>query len=372
MPTLASKILGIVLMIKSVYIHIPFCKDICTYCDFCKVFYNKKWTNKYLDALKTEIESNYKKEILDTIYIGGGTPSSLEIDELNKLFEITNGFLLEKDYEFTIECNIEDITIEKLKLLKKNRVNRLSIGVESFNNKCLKYLGRKYTEDIIKEKISLAKKYFSNINIDLIYALPNQTISEVEEDINKIIELDINHISCYSLIIEENTKLYITKERNIDSDLDYEMYKLIDKKLKEKYIHYEISNYAKEGYESKHNLTYWLNKEYYGFGISASGYINNIRYTNTKNLSKYINNINEKEIENIDRNQKIKYELILGFRLKNGINKKEFYNKYNISIYDIENVNELIKDEYLIDNDQNIYVNEKYLYVLNDILINFV
>ena len=359
-------------MVKSVYIHIPFCKNICTYCDFCKMFYDKKWIDKYLESLKKEIESNYKNEKLDTIYIGGGTPSSLDIEELTKLFEIIKIFDLEENYEFTIECNIEDITKEKLQLFKNNKVNRLSIGVESFNNKYLKYLGRIYNKNIILEKINLVKEYFDNINIDLIYALPNQTLNELEEDIDKFLSLDITHISCYSLIIEENTKLHINDEKNIDSDLDYDMYKLIDKKLKEKYIHYEVSNYAKEGFESKHNLKYWLNEKYYGFGLSASGYIDNIRYTNTKNLTKYIRNINDKEIEKIDINDQIKYELILGFRLKQGINKEDFNKKYDISIYEIENINKLINERYLIDDKDNIYVNEDYFYVLNDILINFI
>ncbi len=359
-------------MVKSVYIHIPFCKNICSYCDFCKVFYNKNWVYKYLESLDLEVKMNYKGECLDTIYIGGGTPSSLDINELNKLFKITNTFNLEKDYEFTIECNIEDITIEKLKLFKKNKINRLSIGVESFSSKCLRYLGRNYTKSKIKNKINLAKKYFNNINIDLIYALPYQTLSEFEDDINNALELDVNHISCYSLMIEKNTKLYIDNQKNIDPDLDYEMYKFIDNRLKEKYVHYEISNYAKKGFESKHNLTYWLNKEYYGFGISASGYIDNIRYTNTKSLTKYINNSNERENEIVDEKEKMKYELILGFRLKRGINKKEFYNKYNIDIHEVKNINKLIREGYLIDNKDNIFVKEKYLYVLNDILVNFV
>ena len=359
-------------MIESVYIHIPFCTQICTYCDFCKVYYNKRWINLYLDSLKNEIISRYKKEYLSTIYIGGGTPSSLDIDELNKLFEIINIFNLNDNYEFTIECNVEDITEEKLILFKKNNINRLSIGVQTFNNKYLKYLGRTYTKDIALNKIKLAKKYFNNINIDLIYAIKDQTINELQQDLNILLDLDINHISCYSLMIEEHTKLYINKETQIDSDLDYKMYKLIDNNLNNKYVHYEISNYCKKGYESKHNLKYWKNEEYYGFGLSSSGYINDTRYTNTSNLTKYLNNNNEMSIEKIDNISKIKYELILGFRLKKGINKKDFFDKYNMSIYDIDNISKLINNKYLIDDNDNIYVNSEYIYVLNDILINFI
>lgn len=359
-------------MLRSVYIHIPFCKSICSYCDFCKIFYKEEWVDKYLDSLYNEIKKEYKGELIKTIYIGGGTPSSLNIKQLNKLFNIMNLFNIDKNNEITIEFNIEDITEEKLQLLKNNNINRLSIGIETFNDKYLKYLKRSYKSEIIIPKVDLAKKYFNNINVDLIYALPNQTINELKEDIRKIKELDVNHISCYSLMIEDNTLLSVNKEKYIDTDLDYEMYKLIDKELKDKYIHYEISNYSKEEYESKHNLVYWKNEEYYGFGLSASGYINDIRYTNTKNLTKYINNNIEKEIEKLTIEDKIKYELILGFRLTKGINKKDFYSKYNKDIKDINNIINLLNKGYLIEDKDNIYINEEYRYVSNDILINFI
>ena len=359
-------------MIKSVYIHIPFCNNICSYCDFCKVLYNKKWVNSYLDSLNNEIKCNYKGDIIDTIYIGGGTPSSLSINELKKLFSIIKIFNLNKDFEFTIECNIEDITLEKLKLFKQNNINRLSIGIQSFNDKYLKYLNRNYNSDIIFDKIKLAKKYFDNINIDLIYAIKNQKLEELKDDIDKIKSLDINHVSCYSIIIEENTKLHNDKTNEIDPDLDYEMYNLINNELSSDFKHYEVSNYSKTGYESKHNLTYWMNNEYYGFGLSAAGYIGDIRYTNTKNLSKYISNEYDRKEEILKKEDKIKYELILGFRLIKGINKNNFKDKYGIDILDINNIKKLILEGYLIDEKDNIRINEKYFYVLNDILVNFV
>ena len=359
-------------MVKSVYIHIPFCKNICSYCDFCKVIYNKKWINDYLDSLEYEIKNNYKGEVLDTLYVGGGTPSSLDKEELNKLFSIIKIFKLNKKYEFTIECNIEDITEDKLQLLKDNNVNRLSIGIESFNDKYLKYLNRNYKSNIIFDRINLTKKYFNNINIDLIYAISNQTLDELKEDIDKIKALDVQHVSCYSLMLENNTKLSINKVKEIDSDLDYEMYKLINKEFIGIYNNYEVSNYSKKGYESKHNLVYWLNNEYYGFGLSASGYINNIRYTNTKNLTKYLAKNYDKEEEILTKEDKIKYELILGFRLSKGINKNKFKEKYGIDILSIKNINKLIMEGYLKDTKNYIKVNKKYFYVLNDILVNFV
>jgi len=359
-------------MVKSAYIHIPFCNNICSYCDFCKLLYNKDFVKKYLDALEKEIKMHYKGEILDTIYIGGGTPSSLSIVELNELFSIIKVFKLSKEYEFTFEVNIEDITEEKLEILKENKVNRLSIGIESFNDKYLKYLGRNYTSDIISERVELAKKYFDNINVDLMYALKNESLNDLEEDIDKILKLDIKHISCYSLIIEKNTKLYIDNTKYISDDLDSDMYDLIDKKLENKYHRYEVSNYSITSYESRHNLTYWKNNEYYGFGLGAAGYIDNIRYTNTRNLSKYISGSYERQEEVLTKEDKIKYEFILGLRLTSGINKDNFNKKYGININEIEIIKELIDKGLLIDDKINIYVPKKYFYVLNDILVNFV
>ena len=358
--------------IKSAYIHIPFCKSICSYCDFSKMYYNSNFVNSYLNALSNEIKEDYKDEILDTIYIGGGTPSALSIDELKNLFLITNTLNLSDNYEFTIECNIEDITKEKLELFKNNKVNRISIGVQSFNNKILKYLNRKYDSEIILKKINLAKKYFDNINIDLIYAVNNETIDDLKKDLKMFLSIDIPHISCYSLIIEKNTILYNKNEEYISEDLDRLMYDTIEKTLSSNYCHYEISNYAKKGFESKHNLCYWNNKEYYGFGLSAASFIENKRINNTRNLKKYIEFNRDKEEEILTKEDKIRYELILGFRKIEGINKKEFYNKYNIDIHNLYNINELLKKGYLNEDDEYIFIPKEYIYVSNDILINFI
>ena len=356
---------------KSAYIHIPFCKTICSYCDFCKMFYNEKLVDNYLLELEKEINKNYKGETLKTIYIGGGTPSSLNIKQLNKLLNIIKIFKLEKDYEFTVECNIENITKEKLELLYKNKVNRLSIGIQTFNEKYLKFLNRNHTKEEIIKKITLAKKIgFKNINIDLMYAFPNETLEELEEDINEFLKLDIEHISTYSLIIEPHTKLYIDKIENIDEDLDRKMYDLICKKLN-KYNHYEISNFGKEGYESMHNLTYWNNENYYGFGLGASGYINNTRYDNTKSINEYLkgNYIKNKEI--LTKNIEIENEFILGLRKIKGINIEKFNKKYdNIFKYDV--VNRLLKQNKLVTDNKNIFINNEYIYTSNNILIEFI
>ena len=359
---------------KSVYIHIPFCDNICSYCDFCKFIKKDEWIEKYLCALNTEINSKYKGEKLDTIYIGGGTPSCLNIEQLTKLFNIIKIFNKSQNIEFTFECNIENINEEKLKILYNNGVNRLSIGIQTFNEKYLSFLNRRHIKKDIVEKINLAKEAgFKNINIDLIYALPNQTLEELKEDINEFLKLDITHISTYSLIIEPNTKIFINNNKNIDEELDYEMYKYICDHLKENgYNHYEISNFGKSGYESRHNLTYWNNNEYYGFGLGASGYINNIRYDNTRNFTKYLKGDYIKDFHKLSMEETMENEFILGFRKVNGIDKKSFKNKYNKDIKDIEVVNKLLKSNKLLEDKKNIYINPEYIYISNNILVEFI
>ena len=192
----------------------------------------------------------------------------------------------------------------------------------------------------------------------------------MEQDLNCFLELDIPHISTYSLIIEKNTKLYIENYENISEELDYEMYELIKKKLSD-YHHYEISNFAKEGYESKHNLTYWNNEFYYGFGLNACGYDGDFRYNNTRNINKYLNNKWLEEKEKITFNEQIENAFILGLRKIDGINIEEFRKKYSLNMNDIDVVNKLIKENKLIKNENDIKINEKYIYTSNDILVEF-
>ena len=353
----------------SIYIHIPFCSSICTYCDFCKIYYNKKYIKDYLNSLKKEIKKRFKKESVKTIFIGGGTPTSLDEEELRELLEITKIFNTEENLEFTIESNIESITEEKLKIMREYKVNRLSIGVQSFNEEIIKILGRKHTKEDIYSKIKLAKKYFNNINIDLIYAVTDN-INIVKEDLEEYLKLDINHISTYSLIIEDKTILKINNHKNIDEDIDYQMYKIIEDTLtKNGYIHYEVSNYAKEGTQSKHNLVYWNNEEYYGFGLSSTSYINSIRRTNTKNIIKYINNeyLDEEIYE--DEKTRIENEIMLGLRKLEGINLIKFKKKYNIDLEELYNINNLLEEKYLIKEDNNLKINKKYIYISNEILL---
>ena len=355
---------------RAVYIHIPFCRSICSYCDFCKFYHNEEWARLYLNSLSKEVDKYYEQDIIKSIYIGGGTPSCLSTPNLIKLFSIVNKFKRISGSEITFECNINDITVELLKLLKENGVNRLSIGVESFDEKNLKFLGRKHNKKDIVNNIKLAKEMgFNNINVDLMYALPVEKMSTLKSDVNKILKLDVEHISTYSLIIEEHTKIYNDEVKPIDEVLDYKMYKYICKKLSKKgYVHYEVSNFAKNTFQSEHNLTYWNNDEYYGFGLGAHGFINNMRYENTRNYNKYLNNIYRFNELLISTQEDMENELILGLRKLEGVSITKFKSKFNKSIYDVFKIKEAIDKNYLCLKDDYIYIPENKIYVMNEII----
>lgn len=359
---------------RSVYIHIPFCKTICSYCDFCKFYYYKEWVLNYLNVLESEVDTYYKEDLVYTIYIGGGTPSALDIEEFERLFQIVNKFDLSKCVEFTFECNIENITLEKMKFLKEHGVNRLSVGVETFHDKYLNFLNRHHSVIEVKNKIEMMKQVgFDNINVDLIYALPNETVEEVSEDIQFFLKLDIPHISTYSLMIEPKTKLGIEHVEEIDEELDFEMYQEIDKILKQNgYLHYEISNFSKPNYESKHNLVYWNNDEYYGFGMGASGYVDGVRYDNTRNFHDYMNKCYRFESESLSLNEKIENEFILGFRKLDGISLKSFYDRYQKDFRKYPVIDRLLKEGKLVFVDGNIRISDEYVYVSNQILCQLI
>lgn len=359
---------------RSIYIHIPFCKSICSYCDFCKMIYNSNWANTYLDELKKEINTYYEDDEIKSIYIGGGTPSSLNNEELKKLFEIIETFKLIKNCEITFEMNVNDINDEICRILKDNMVNRISVGIESFDQMNLKFLNRKHTMKEINNKINLLKLYnFNNINVDLIYALPIETFTTFKKDLNKILKLNVNHISTYSLIIEENTVLYNNKVKNIEEELDYKMYQYICKTLRKKgYIHYEVSNFAKEGYESIHNLTYWYNDEYYGFGLGASGYINGVRYDNTRSLNKYINSSYRVNEYFVSKKEEMENEVMLGLRCLKGIDIYNFYKRFNENIQDVFNIKEPVKKGLLVLKDKYLMIPEEKIYIMNEIINNII
>lgn len=360
-------------MVKAVYIHIPFCKTICTYCSFCKLYYDKDLADKYLLALKREIETLYQKERISTIYIGGGTPSDLTIEQLQYLLDITQILQKDQEYEFTFECNC-DIDESKLRLLKSYGVNRLSFGIETVHSDYLKILGRKGSHKDIIAKIQLCRSLgFDCINGDLMYAFHLESIDILKKDLEFLVKLNLEHISTYSLMIEEHTKLYLDGFENCDEELDAKMYYYIHDILqKHGYYHYEVSNFSKKNCFSKHNMTYWKNLEYYGFGLGASGYIGKIRYTNTKSFQNYIAGKYRYQEEVIDKKDKMCYELILGLRTKEGINQREFFQKYQIIVEKAFDIDDLIRDKYLVNDNERIYIPCDKWYVMNSILERFV
>ena len=357
----------------TIYIHIPFCKTICTYCDFPKLLYNKKFSTLYLNTLEQEIKERYHYEEVSSIYIGGGTPTSLTYDELKRLLELTKTFNKKQNIEFTIESNVESLTNDKIKLLKEYNINRISLGVQTFNKDNLKELNRHHTkEDIFKVVKSLKDNNINNISIDLIYGI-TKDINIVKKDIDYFLSLNIPHISCYSLIIEDNTLFKINNRKYIDEDIEYTMYKYIETTLtKNNYIHYEISNYSKEHYESIHNLNYWHNKEYYGFGLGAVSYLNNTRITNTKNLTKYLTNnyIDNSTYE--DEQTRISNTIILSLRTIKGLNLIEFKKIFKKDIQDIYNIEPLLKEKKLIIKDNYLFIPKEYIYLSNEILLTFI
>ena len=346
------------------------------------------------DSLKEKFITYLIKELdlkrdylynLKTIYIGGGTPTALPIPLLEKLLKYLNQFInLEILEEFTIEANPNDITVELAKLLKKYHINRVSLGVQGLTKEKLATLGRTHTKkDVITAIKNLKKVKITNINADLIYGVGNETFKDLKKELKTLIHLGVKHISTYSLILEEKTilkKLYDEKKFSLyDEDSEKELYQKIIKYLKKKkFIHYEISNFAKKGYESIHNLTYWNNKNYIGVGPSASYYLGNIRYTNVKNLEKYFQGIDNNFLEYYEKvelsiKDMMSEELIMGLRKIKGININEFQEKFNISIYDaFPIVKKLLDLKVLALKNNYLFIPSDKLYLSNEVLVNFI
>ncbi len=355
----------------SVYIHIPFCKSICSYCDFCKVLYHGPWIVQYLNALLAEISDKYDGELIKNMYVGGGTPSALDMKDLKYLFDIISKFNLDPDLEFTFECNLNDINEELLSFLKEHGVNRLSIGIESFNSKKLQFMERSHTFDDAVTKMKLMRKMgFDNINVDFMYGIPKESMRDLKKDLDMILKLNPDHISTYSLIVEDNTKVGISGILPITEELDASMYEYICEKLElKKYEHYEVSNFALKGRKSRHNLNYWNNNEYFGFGLGASGYIHGVRYENTRSLTNYINGKFLLKEEVLSKEDKMYNELMLGFRKMEGINLKDFFRKYEVNMQEVYDLKNALAEEELIVDGEYIYINPEYIYVMNEILI---
>ncbi|WP_082233784.1 radical SAM family heme chaperone HemW [Halobacillus massiliensis] len=335
--------------ISSAYIHIPFCQQICHYCDFTKFFYNEQLADEYLEALEKEIHAYIpgEKAQLNTIFVGGGTPTALTSQQLKKLLEMINShFEIDKCREYTFEANPGDLDVEKVKLLKAYGVNRISLGVQVFDDKMLEELGRVHrVKDVYTNVDRLLNEGLTNISIDLMYALPGQTVEDFDKTIDEALQFDLPHYSSYSLQIEPKTVFYNRYKKGKlikpPEDDEAEMYELLQRKLKKAGVHqYEISNFAKAGYESQHNLTYWNNEYYYGIGAGSHGYLPGVRTINIRPLPAYVKKATAdgKPIlheEPIGEKEQMEEEMFLGLRKTEGVSMIRFQEKFNRSIKDV-------------------------------------
>ncbi|MCY9136717.1 radical SAM family heme chaperone HemW [Bacillus atrophaeus] len=333
---------------KSAYIHIPFCEHICHYCDFNKYFIQSQPVDEYLNSLEKEMINTVAKTgqpKLDTIFIGGGTPTSLSEAQLEKLMDIVHRVLKPSSPlpEFAVEANPDDLSAEKLKVLKGAGVNRLSFGVQTFEDDLLKKIGRVHKKKDVFTSFERARALgFENISLDLMFGLPGQTLEHLDQSLQTALSLDAEHYSVYSLIVEPKTVFYNLMQKGRlhlpAQDQEAEMYELVMRQMSDANIHqYEISNFAKPGLESKHNLTYWSNEDYFGFGAGAHGYINGVRTVNAGPVKHYIDLINEKgfpyrDTHEVTKEEQIEEELFLGLRKTAGVSKKRFFEKYGCSL----------------------------------------
>lgn len=376
-----------------IYIHIPFCMQKCLYCDFVSYINKSECVKEYINCMIKEIQSyDFKKYNITTIYIGGGTPSFIESDYIKEIINVIQNKLEKndtrwEDIEITIEVNPGTVTLEKLNDYKTVGINRISLGLQATQDRLLKQIGRLHNYKDFLEAYELLKRVgFNNINVDLMIGLPNQSIKDLKESLEKIIKLNPNHISVYSLIIEDGTPISkLLDEEKIklpDEEIERQMYWYVKNKLElNGYNHYEISNFSKKGKESKHNLNCWKQKQYIGIGAAAHSYFKDIRYSNTNNIEEYIKNIKE---NNIEKNRKIEEKqtiedkknefMMLGFRMIEGVNIADFKAKFvDNPLYVYREKIKKLTDEDLIEVDlNNIKLTNKGLDLANVVFEEFI
>lgn len=375
-------------MIKAAYLHIPFCEHICHYCDFNKFYLKGQPVDEYLQALEQEMIltlHQYPTNQLDTIFVGGGTPTSLNEKQLERFCEsIIRNLPMGNNVEFTFEANPGDLTKGKLQILKDAGVNRLSLGVQTFNDELLKSIGRVHRAKDVYQTVENAKSTgFQNISIDLIFSLPTQTITDFKESLTEAFTLDIQHYSAYSLIIEPKTVFYNLLQKGKlptpGEDTEAAMYELLMEEMEQHgYSQYEISNFSKPGYESKHNLTYWNNDYYYGFGAGAHSYVNGWRRSNAGPLKKYIEQIADGNLPIFQEHQtskaeQIEEEMFLGLRKTAGVSIAHFIDKFGIDPRQLfeKEIADLIAKKWIEMKDGNIYLTKTGRLLGNEVFQSF-
>lgn len=352
------------ILLKAAYLHIPFCVQICHYCDFNKIFIHQQPVDEYLQSMKKEMvhtTSRFKDYEMETIFVGGGTPTSLSEKQLQTFLSDVNEVLGNRFIkEFTVEANPEQTTKEKIAVLKANGVNRLSVGVQAFQPSLLKKLGRTHTKEDIYSTVAEAKKAgIDNMSIDLMFGLPGQTMDMFKESVDEALALDVPHISSYSLQIEKKTVFYNLAQKGKlilpEQELEAAMYDYLIEALDKKgFKQYEISNFAIPGFESKHNLQYWNNNEYFGIGAGAHSYVEGTRRRNAGPLKQYMNLVEEHGFPYIEEHQvplseKMEEEMFMGLRKQEGVSDATFMSRYGRSMFDIykEPIQRLIQKGWL-------------------------
>ena len=373
-----------------IYVHIPFCKQKCKYCDFISFQCMEDKFEDYFKCLIKEIGDKSEETIdeIDTIYIGGGTPSIVPSEYIERVIkEIFDKYKVSKNAEITIEVNPGTVDEEKLKKYLSIGINRISIGLQSTNDELLKMLGRIHTYKEFEDVYEKVRKVgFKNINVDLMIGLPNQTIDDVEESLERIINKNPEHISVYSLIVEENTKMFDLVNEGIlklpNEDLERKMYWRVKEILElNGYNHYEISNFSKVGFESKHNMNCWNQHDYFGFGVAAHSYFDGMRYSNINDLKRYIENLkNEEAVYNVvfhekqDKEEMMKEYMVLGLRKIEGVKISEFKNKFvdNPLYVFRKELEKLTKNDLVIIDEDKIQLTKRGLDFANMVWMEFV
>ncbi|MGA9173478.1 MAG: radical SAM family heme chaperone HemW [Thermoactinomyces sp.] len=374
---------------QAVYIHIPFCTNKCHYCDFTAYVVNGQPVDDYLSALEREMAitaSETPPGEIRSVFIGGGTPTVLTPAQMSRLLKIVRRYFPNwtADYEFTIEANPGTTGPELLEVMLEGGVNRISFGAQTFRPDLLARIGRIHGVEEIEESVRFARQAgFKNISLDLMFGLPTQTVEDMKETLESAIGLNPEHFSCYSLKIEEGTLFHHLYERNelpLPSDDDeFAMYQLLRSHLKRHgYEQYEVSNFARPGFESKHNSTYWLNEEYYGLGTGAHGYVNQIRHANIKGVKEYIKRLSEgerpiAESYRVGREEEIENFMILGLRFLSGVSRSRFFERYGFRIEDVFGtvLRRLFEQKLLTQQGDRIALTEQGLLFGNEVFASF-
>lgn len=374
---------------KSVYVHIPFCAKMCHYCDFATYAVKGQPVDAYLDALELEMKltlSEAPAGDVSTIFIGGGTPTILTPGQIERLLAALERHFPRRapDFEFTVEANPGTVDQEKLAVLRAGGVNRLSFGVQSFDNRLLQVIGRDHDTDAILQSIDDARAAgFNNISLDLMFGLPEQSLEDLRDTLSRAFALDVEHFSAYALIIEERTPFHVWQQQGKltlpTDDEEFEMYGLVRNSMADHgFAQYEVSNFSRPGFESRHNRTYWLNDPYYGFGVGAHGYVAGKRHANVRGVKPYIQMLNEGRLPRAEQyavghSEDMENTMILGLRLREGVSFRRFRERHGVDLLDVygEQVEALKEKNWLETDERAVRLTEKGLLWGNDVFAQF-